>query len=141
MSATRFRRDSRRRSSRVAASGACAEAEWEDADHRVFGREHIFGAEPADCRLCAAVARTRLDRGLPMTKRQQRFSDRVRAVVKKIPKGKTMTYKQVATKAGNPKAARAVGMIMSHNFDSKIPCHRVVRGMEKKRLQSRRLGT
>jgi len=66
-----------------------------------------------------------------MTKKQQRFSDRVRAVVKKIPKGKTMTYKQVATKAGNPKAARAVGMIMSHNFDSKIPCHRVVRGMEK----------
>jgi len=67
-----------------------------------------------------------------MTKKQQRFSDRVRAVVKKIPKGKTMTYKQVATKAGNPKAARAVGMIMSHNFDSKIPCHRVVRGDGKK---------
>ena len=67
-----------------------------------------------------------------MTKKQQRFSDRVRAVVKKIPKGKTMTYKQVATKAGNPKAARAVGMIMSHNFDSKIPCHRVIRGDKKK---------
>jgi O-6-methylguanine DNA methyltransferase len=67
-----------------------------------------------------------------MTKKQQRFSDRVHAVVKKIPKGKTMTYKQVATKAGNPKAARAVGMIMSHNFNSKIPCHRVVRGDGKK---------
>src|SRR5262245_41581784 len=132
MSATRFRRGSRRRSSRVAASGACAEAEWEDADHRVFGREHIFGVEPEDCRLCAAVVRTRLARGLPMKKKQQRFSDRVRADVKKIPKGKTMTYKQVATKAGNSKAARAVGMIMSHNFDSKIPCHRVVRGDGKK---------
>jgi O-6-methylguanine DNA methyltransferase len=68
-----------------------------------------------------------------MTKKQRCFSDRVRAVVRKIPKGKTMTYKQVATKAGNPKAARAVGMIMSHNFDSKIPCHRVVRGDGKKR--------
>ena len=67
-----------------------------------------------------------------MTKRQQRFSDRVRAVVKKIPKGKTMTYKQVATKAGNSKAARAVGLIMSHNSDSKIPCHRVFRGDGKK---------
>ena len=87
------------------------------------------------------TAAFRLDRGSPMTKRQQRFSNSVRAVVKKIPKGRTMTYKQVATKAGNPKAARAVGMIMSHNFDSKIPCHRVVRGDGKKRLQSRRLGT
>lgn len=55
------------------------------------------------------------------------FSSKVRAVVAKIPKGKTMTYKQVATKAGNPKAARAVGMIMSKNYDKSIPCHRVVR--------------
>jgi len=38
-----------------------------------------------------------------------------------------MTYKQVATKAGNPKAARIVGIIMSKNFDQKIPCHRVIR--------------
>ena len=38
-----------------------------------------------------------------------------------------MTYKQVATKAGNPHAARAVGMLMSRNYNPKIPCHRVVR--------------
>ena len=38
-----------------------------------------------------------------------------------------MTYKQVAAKAGNPLAARAVGMLMSKNFNKKIPCHRVVR--------------
>jgi O-6-methylguanine DNA methyltransferase len=55
------------------------------------------------------------------------FSEKVKAIVKKIPKGKTMTYKQVATKAGNPKAARAVGAIMRGNFDESIPCHRVVR--------------
>ncbi len=55
------------------------------------------------------------------------FAKRVYAVVAKIPKGKTMTYKQVAEKAGNPAAARAVGTLMSHNYDPKIPCHRVVR--------------
>ena len=55
------------------------------------------------------------------------FTQRVRAVVAKIPKGKSMTYKQVATKAGNPKAARAVGAIMRSNFNRDIPCHRVVR--------------
>ncbi len=57
----------------------------------------------------------------------QTFSDKVRAIVKKIPKGKTMTYKQVAAKAGNSKAARAVGAVMRTNYDYSIPCHRVVR--------------
>jgi len=38
-----------------------------------------------------------------------------------------MTYKEVAAAAGNPRAARAVGTIMSTNYDSDIPCHRVVR--------------
>jgi methylated-DNA-[protein]-cysteine S-methyltransferase len=54
------------------------------------------------------------------------FADKVRDIVRKIPKGKTMTYKEVATKAGNPKAARAVGAIMRTNYDESIPCHRVV---------------
>lgn len=38
-----------------------------------------------------------------------------------------MTYGEVATKAGSPGAARAVGTIMKSNFDPLIPCHRVVR--------------
>jgi methylated-DNA-[protein]-cysteine S-methyltransferase len=54
------------------------------------------------------------------------FTEKVRAIVKKIPKGKTMTYKEVAAKAGNPKAARAVGAIMRTNYDPSIPCHRVI---------------
>lgn len=45
----------------------------------------------------------------------------------KISAGQTMTYDQVAKLAGSPKAARAVGAILSRNFDPKIPCHRVVR--------------
>ncbi len=55
------------------------------------------------------------------------FAAKVYAVVQKIPKGKVMTYGQVAKKAGKPGAARAVGTIMSHNYNPKIPCHRVVR--------------
>ncbi|HYF13197.1 MAG TPA: MGMT family protein [Candidatus Paceibacterota bacterium] len=61
------------------------------------------------------------------TKLQDNFSSRVYSIVAKIPKGKTMTYKEVAAKAGNPKAARAVGMLMSHNYNLDVPCHRVVR--------------
>ena len=55
------------------------------------------------------------------------FTDNVYAVVKKIKKGKTLTYKQVADLAGNPKACRAVGNILNKNYDKKIPCHRVIR--------------
>ena len=54
------------------------------------------------------------------------FADKVRDVVRKIPEGKTMTYKQVATKAGNPNAARAVGAVMRTNYLADVPCHRVV---------------
>ena len=55
------------------------------------------------------------------------FVEKVRVVVAKIPKGKTMTYAEVARKAGNPKAARAVGAIMRSNYNRDIPCHRVVK--------------
>jgi methylated-DNA-[protein]-cysteine S-methyltransferase len=55
------------------------------------------------------------------------FADRVRDVVRHIPKGQTMTYKEVAAKAGSAGAARAVGMIMRNNYDPTVPCHRVIR--------------
>ena len=62
-----------------------------------------------------------------ITSRQASFSERVYAIVAKIPIGKVMTYKQVAAKAGSPHAARAVGNLMKNNYNPKIPCHRVVR--------------
>ena len=55
------------------------------------------------------------------------FSQKVWEVVCVIPKGKVMTYAMVAKLAGFPGAARAVGTLMSKNFDLKRPCHRVVR--------------
>ena len=72
------------------------------------------------------------------------FKQRVQEIVRRIPKGKTMTYAEVAKYAGSPGASRAVGSIMKNNYDPKIPCLRVIRsdggiggynrgGMEKKR--------
>ncbi|MCD6410366.1 MGMT family protein [bacterium] len=55
------------------------------------------------------------------------FKDRVLEVVRKIPKGKTLTYKEVAVLAGRPRAWRAVGNILHKNRDSEIPCHRVIK--------------
>ncbi len=54
------------------------------------------------------------------------FKQKVFDIVRKIPKGRTMTYGEVAKKAGNAKAPRAVGAILRTNFDPEIPCHRVI---------------
>ena len=55
------------------------------------------------------------------------FAKKVLAVVKKIPRGKTMSYAVVAKRAGSPKAFRAVGSLLKKNFDPAIPCHRVIK--------------
>jgi O-6-methylguanine DNA methyltransferase len=60
-------------------------------------------------------------------KKSKDFSEKVREVVRGIPRGKTMSYREVAKKAGSPGASRAVGNIMAGNFDPEIPCHRVIR--------------
>ena len=55
------------------------------------------------------------------------FKKKVFAVVKKIPLGTTLTYKEVANRAGYPKAFRAVGNVLNTNYDLDIPCHRVIK--------------
>lgn len=55
------------------------------------------------------------------------FADAVKAVVRAIPPGSTLTYKEVAIAAKHPKAARAVANIMAKNFAADIPCHRVIK--------------
>ena len=55
------------------------------------------------------------------------FKEKVYAVVRRIPRGKTMTYMQVAKAAGSSRAFRAVGNILNGNYDPAIPCHRMVR--------------
>lgn len=55
------------------------------------------------------------------------FTERVLDVVKGIPKGTVLSYKQVAIRAGSPNAVRAVGTAMKNNYDPIVPCHRVIR--------------
>ena len=55
------------------------------------------------------------------------FKEKVNVIVGEIPKGKTLTYKEVARLAGRPKAYRAVGNILNKNYNPDIPCHRVIR--------------
>lgn len=55
------------------------------------------------------------------------FKKKVLKIVASIPRGKTLTYKQVAEKAGSSQAFRVVGNILSKNYKRHIPCHRVIR--------------
>ena len=58
---------------------------------------------------------------------QTLFGRRVLRCCRMIPYGKTLTYGQLAAKAGHPGAARAVGRCMAANrIPLVIPCHRVV---------------
>ena len=56
------------------------------------------------------------------------FQRRVVARCRQIPYGETVSYGELAAKAGSPGAARAVGNCMAANrIPLIIPCHRVVR--------------
>lgn len=56
------------------------------------------------------------------------FQKKILQTVKKIPYGKTRSYKWVAQTAGYPRAYRAVGNTMRNNpLPLIIPCHRVIK--------------
>lgn len=55
------------------------------------------------------------------------FQKRVWTAVRSIPYGRTLTYKEVAEKIGEPRASRAVANALGENpIPIIIPCHRVV---------------
>lgn len=55
------------------------------------------------------------------------FQRAVIHAVRSIPLGETRTYGQIASLAGSPRAARAVGTVMAQNRTPLVvPCHRVV---------------
>lgn len=53
------------------------------------------------------------------------FRERVEALVRQIPRGRVMTYGQIAALCGNARAARIVGGI-AHFGDPELPWQRVV---------------
>ncbi len=70
---------------------------------------------------------TRKEFDLPISVEGTDFQKSVWNELNKIPYGTTVTYKDIATKIGNPKAVRAVGGANHKNKISiVVPCHRVV---------------
>jgi methylated-DNA-protein-cysteine methyltransferase-like protein len=56
---------------------------------------------------------------------ESKFKDRVEDLVSQIPRGRVMTYGQIAAICGNARAARIVGGI-AHFGDPELPWQRVV---------------
>jgi methylated-DNA-[protein]-cysteine S-methyltransferase len=87
----------------------------------------------------------RRDFDLPLAPSGTEFQRRVWAALREIPYGETGSYLELATRIGNPKSCRAVGLANGRNPIAVIvPCHRVIGadgsltgyggGMERKRV-------
>lgn len=64
---------------------------------------------------------------LPLEPQGTPFMKNVWLKLCEIPYGKTVSYKSIATKMGNPNASRAIGLANNRNpIPIFIPCHRVI---------------
>ncbi|HHY13525.1 MAG TPA: methylated-DNA--[protein]-cysteine S-methyltransferase [Thermoanaerobacterales bacterium] len=90
--------------------------------HFDMGKNHIYITQLDEY---FNGSRTKFD--LPMNLVGTEFQKSVWNVLKDIPYGKTLSYKEVAIKVGKPKAARAIGQANNRNpISIIIPCHRVI---------------
>jgi methylated-DNA-[protein]-cysteine S-methyltransferase len=72
-------------------------------------------------------AGTRREFDLPLRLDGTPFQQRVWRELVEIPYGETWSYGQLATRIGNPKASRAVGLANGQNpISILVPCHRVI---------------
>jgi methylated-DNA-[protein]-cysteine S-methyltransferase len=122
-----------------------------------FARETVpdqDGSAPAVATAAAArvvaeledyFAGRRRDFSFPLSPRGTDFQRRVWAELRRIPYGQTVSYRELATRVGNPAACRAVARANATNpIAIVIPCHRVIGadgtltgyggGLDKKRL-------
>lgn len=61
-----------------------------------------------------------------LSEHSKAIREAILSVVRSIPKGETRSYGEVARKAGYPRHARFVGMVLKANYDPFVPCHRVI---------------
>jgi methylated-DNA-[protein]-cysteine S-methyltransferase len=117
--------------------GACLPEASDAAARARFRRRHPEAVEttpPAEIRqVCDAVVA--LTRGEPIDfadvtldmEGVPEFNRQVYELALRIPPGATLTYGEIATRLGQPEAARAVGVALGQNpFPPIVPCHRIL---------------
>lgn len=74
------------------------------------------------------LAGERADLDVPLDLRGTPFQQRVWQTMRKLPRGQTWTYTELARRSGRPKAVRAAASACAANPVAIIvPCHRIVR--------------
>ena len=124
----------------VAASdkGVCAILLGDDADALVrdlqdrFENAELIGGdrefEAWVAKVVGFIEAPKVGLDLPLDMRGTAFQQRVWQALRKIPAGKTASYREIAQRIGMPSATRAVAQACGANpLAVAIPCHRVVR--------------
>jgi methylated-DNA-[protein]-cysteine S-methyltransferase len=97
-----------------------------EAPPQALGPDAALLAKAA-AQLQAYLAGTRRDFTVPVRQPGTLFQDRVWRALQDVPYGQTVTYGELAAKAGHPKAVRAVGGALNKNrVPILVPCHRVL---------------
>jgi methylated-DNA-[protein]-cysteine S-methyltransferase len=95
----------------------------------------VVGAQPSSAIARDLLERLRAyDRGddpcfheLALPEEATAFAARVRDALRATALGETLTYRALATRAGSPRGARAVGGALARNrWPIVVPCHRVL---------------
>jgi AraC family transcriptional regulator of adaptative response/methylated-DNA-[protein]-cysteine methyltransferase len=97
-----------------------------------FPKASIIGAdreyEALVARVVGFVEAPNIGLDLPLDVRGTAFQQRVWQALQEIPVGATVSYAEIASRIGSPKAVRAVaGACAANNLAVAIPCHRVIR--------------
>jgi len=117
----------------TAAGGALTGLYFEGRPHAPLpGADWVEDAAAAPLRECAKQLREYFDGvrrtfDLPLTPDGSPFQRRVWIEIAAIPYGETITYTDLAARAGAPGSARAAGAATGRNpLSIIVPCHRVV---------------
>ena len=117
----------------TAAGGALTGLYYEGRPHApVIGIDWVEDTAAAPIRECARQLREYFDGvrktfDLPLTPDGSPFQRRVWIEIAAIPYGETLTYTQLAARAGAPGSARAAGAATGRNpLSIIVPCHRVI---------------
>jgi O-6-methylguanine DNA methyltransferase len=99
---------------------------------RRLGRPIVAGSHPhldlARAQLDEYFSGARRTFDLPLVAPGSPFQERTWSELRRLPAGSTVSYEQLADRAGRPRAQRAVGTANGANrIAVVIPCHRVVR--------------
>ena len=117
----------------VIADGACVVSSWfgETSHHPIDLGAPVFKAPRIDVVTDAVAAwvegdPTRLD-DVEVRQHGGAFFEQVWMVMRDVPAGQTVSYGELAMRAGKPRAARAVGTACATNPVAPfVPCHRVL---------------